>query len=70
MPLRPGIQRNVADDVAVWGLQELQQALPALSLVVDLTATARYYDPHELSGVRHYKVEHHVLQYSIMCVPS
>ena len=58
VPLRPGIQKNVADDVAVWGLQELQQALPALSLVVDLTATARYYDPHQLSGGRHCKVEY------------
>lgn len=56
VPLRHGIQRNVADDVAVWGLKELQQALPALSLVVDLTATARYYDPHQLSGVRHCKI--------------
>ncbi|XP_047990196.1 RNA/RNP complex-1-interacting phosphatase homolog [Leguminivora glycinivorella] len=58
VPLRKGVQVHNKAIEEIWDIQTLLTTLPNLGGVVDLTNTARYYNPAELreAGVLHKKI--------------
>jgi len=51
VPLNQGVDNK-------WRVEDLMEAVPSLGLVIDLTFTAKYYDPKSLtaSGIEHKKI--------------
>ncbi|XP_063534586.1 RNA/RNP complex-1-interacting phosphatase isoform X1 [Cydia strobilella] len=58
VPLRKGVQEHNKAIKEIWDIKTLLHKLPNLGAVVDLTNTARYYNPVELrqAGVLHKKI--------------
>ncbi|XP_063826666.1 RNA/RNP complex-1-interacting phosphatase [Ostrinia nubilalis] len=58
VPLRRTVQTNKAEIKEIWDVKALLSSIPNLVAVIDLTNTARYYDPRELqaAGVVHKKI--------------
>ncbi|XP_063362563.1 RNA/RNP complex-1-interacting phosphatase isoform X2 [Cydia amplana] len=58
VPLRKGVQEHNKAIKEIWDIRTLLNKLPNLGAVVDLTNTARYYNPGELreAGILHKKI--------------
>ncbi|XP_061714265.1 RNA/RNP complex-1-interacting phosphatase [Cydia pomonella] len=58
VPLRKGVQEHNKAIKEIWDIKTLLNKFPNLGAVVDLTNTARYYNPGELreAGVLHKKI--------------
>ncbi|XP_037296285.1 mRNA-capping enzyme isoform X1 [Manduca sexta] len=54
----PNVQKNNSEIKEIWDIPALLAKVPKLGAVIDLTNTARYYDPAELvkAGVIHKKI--------------
>ena len=54
----PSFLTEAAQEKHKWSLKDLEETLPKLDLILDLTATERYYDPNNLSGhIMHDKIK-------------
>ncbi|XP_039755164.1 RNA/RNP complex-1-interacting phosphatase homolog [Pararge aegeria] len=58
VPLRRIVQAKVVASKDIWDIKALLKAIPKLRAVIDLTNTARYYDPKEFksAGIVHRKL--------------
>ncbi|XP_049872343.1 RNA/RNP complex-1-interacting phosphatase homolog isoform X1 [Pectinophora gossypiella] len=58
VPLRKAVQIGKSEIKEIWDIKALLENIPNLGAVIDLTNTARYYDPRELqaAGVLHQKI--------------
>uniref|UniRef100_A0A1E1W1H8 Tyrosine specific protein phosphatases domain-containing protein n=1 Tax=Pectinophora gossypiella TaxID=13191 RepID=A0A1E1W1H8_PECGO len=58
VPLRKAVQIGKSEIKEIWDIKALLEKIPNLGAVIDLTNTARYYDPRELqaAGVLHQKI--------------
>ncbi|KAL0880039.1 hypothetical protein ABMA27_002532 [Loxostege sticticalis] len=58
VPLKKTVQTHNKEIKEIWDIQTLLSTIPNLGAVIDLTNTARYYDPRELqaAGVLHKKI--------------
>ncbi|KAJ2951026.1 hypothetical protein O0L34_g5399 [Tuta absoluta] len=58
VPLRKAVQVGKSDIKEIWDIKTLIETIPKLGAVIDLTNTARYYDPRELvqAGILHQKI--------------
>ncbi|XP_048485328.1 RNA/RNP complex-1-interacting phosphatase homolog [Plutella xylostella] len=58
VPLKRSVQVGKPEITEIWDIPSLIEAIPGLGAVIDLTNTARYYDPKELeaAGVLHKKI--------------
>lgn len=58
VPLRKSVQTGVRDIKEIWDIPALLKKIPNLGAVIDLTNTARYYNPAELqaAGVQYKKI--------------
>lgn len=54
----PSFLTEAAQEKHKWTLKDLEETLPRLDLIIDLTATERYYNPNNLSGhIMHDKIK-------------
>ena len=54
----PSFLTEAAQEKHKWTLKDLEETLPKLDLIIDLTATERYYDPNNLSShIMHDKIK-------------
>ena len=54
----PRFLTEAAQEKHKWTLKDLEETLPRLDLIIDLTATERYYNPNNLSGhIMHDKIK-------------
>ncbi|XP_026734141.1 RNA/RNP complex-1-interacting phosphatase [Trichoplusia ni] len=58
VPLNKNVQKFNKDIKTIWDIPALIEKIPKLGAVIDLTNTARYYNPEELkaAGVLHKKI--------------